>query len=212
MQGGIPNKMGKDGMRQALKALCWAVALVALGVTAAGAQENVAGPVLKDAYDLYQAGKLNEASEKFEQGLRMNPTRSQAAVGFFMLGETYRGMGDSFKAKANYEASLQADPNSQVAPQAKERLDSVASAAPPPGSGMQGAPPSQNMPPQGMAPQNVPPPPGAGMQGAVPPPPPTAQRLPAPPPPRQQQAIRPPPGQPQGGPPPQAQPSAPPQP
>jgi len=183
---GMLQKTGKSGMRQALKALCLSVALAISGVGAAVAQENVAGPVLKEAYDLYQAGKLNEASQKFEQGLRMSPTRAQAAVGFYMLGETYRDMGDGFKAKANYEASLQADPSSQVAPQARDRISTLASgpSAPPP--------------------QNVPPPPGGLQQGVAPPPPPAqAQRLPAPPPPRPpaQQAVRPPAGPPPGQPP-----------
>jgi formylglycine-generating enzyme required for sulfatase activity len=200
MVRGMLNKIGKIGMRQALKALCLSVALAAFGVATASAQENVAGPVLKDAYDLYQSGKLNEASQKFEQGLRMSPTRAQAAVGFFMLGETYRDMGDGAKAKANYEASLQADPNSQVAGQARDRLNTV-------GSASAGAPPGA--PPPLQPPQSVQPPPGPGFQ-----PPPQAQRLPVPPPPRPpaQQAVRPPAGPPPGQPPaqpPQSQPARP---
>jgi formylglycine-generating enzyme required for sulfatase activity len=168
-------------MRQAIKALCVvsvlggaAVAFNAVTAPSAAAQESVAGPVLKEAYDLHQARRFPEASAKFEQGLRMNPSRSQAAVGFYLLGDSYQQMGEINKARPNFEASLQADPNSQVAPQARDRLGQLASGAP------QGGPPPQ----QGLQPQGQPP----MAQRPLPPPP----RPQAPPPP--QQSMAPPPG------------------
>ncbi len=154
-------------MRQAIKALCvvsilGGAAMVsnAVVVEPAGAQESVAGPVLKEAYDLHQAKRFPEASAKFEQGLRMNPTRAQAAVAFYLLGDSYQQMGEINKARPNFEASLQADPNSQVAPQARERLGQLASGAPP-----QGQPPAQQAPqggPPSLAGRPLPPPPGPG--------------------------------------------------
>ena len=162
-------------MRQALTAQRYVLALglalvlaapMAAGVpTPARAQESVAAPVLKEAYDLHQAGRFPEAAAKFEQGLRLNPTRSQAAVGFYLLGDSYQQMGDVFKAKANFEASLQADPNSQVAAQAKDRLSALAAGGPPPGGGQAAAPPP---PPPGAPPPVSAPPPGARVIGPPP--------------------------------------------
>ncbi|MCC7045259.1 MAG: SUMF1/EgtB/PvdO family nonheme iron enzyme [Alphaproteobacteria bacterium] len=160
-------------MRQALKALCMAVALgqglvaLGLGTAPAAAQEQVAGPVLKEAYDLYQGARYPEAAAKFEQGLRMNPSRGQAAVAFFLLGESYMQTGESFKAKANYEASLQADPQSQVRQQARERLGAIASAGPATGRSA-GPPPAQ----PGAAGQVFD---STGRSPAMPPPPPPPQ-------------------------------------
>ncbi len=150
------------------------MALALIAAAPASAQENVAGPVLKEAYDLYQAAKLQDAAVKFEQGLRLNPTRDQASVAFFLLGETYRQLGDDFKAKANYEASLQANPNSQVAAQARERLagSGAAQAAPAPQTA-QPAPAPQGAQPAMPRPQG---------QTAPPPPPPSAQAVPPRPP------------------------------
>lgn len=161
-------------------------------VAPARAQEAVAGPVLKEAYDLYQAGKLPDAAVKFEQGLRLNPARDQAAVAFFLLGETYRQLGDDFKAKANYEASIQANPNSQVAGQARDRLAGKAAAPalppppPPAATGLPPAPPPQQPPlAQGAPPtrRSLPMPPSAA--GRPPAPPPTVAQRPAQPPPAQ---------------------------
>lgn len=175
-------------MRQALKALC---VLAALAVAPALAQEQVAGPVLKEAYDLYQAGRFPDAAAKFEQGLRMGPTRAQAAVGFYLLGESYMQTGETFKAKANYEASLQADQNSQVSQQARERLAAISAGG---GGGGRGAvaPPAAN-PQVGQTFGQ----PGRG-GGAPPPPPPPAppqsvgRGQPPPPPPVPQTAVAPP--------------------
>lgn len=170
-------------MRQAFKALCVAVALgapaIGLGVSLHGvpaqAQENVAGPVLKEAYDLHQARRFAEAAAKFEEGLRLSPTRSQAAVAFYLLGDSYMQTGEAFKARPNFEASLQADPNSQVAPQARDRLSQLAAgggAPPGPQAGQvpPGPPPGMPArPPQGR-PQPVPPRPAAPPQAAQQPP------------------------------------------
>jgi formylglycine-generating enzyme required for sulfatase activity len=96
-------------MRQAIRALCVvsvlggaAVAFNAVTAQPAAAQESVAGPVLKEAYDLHQARRYPEASAKFEQGLRMNPSRSQAAVGFYLLGDSYQQMGEVNKARPEF--------------------------------------------------------------------------------------------------------------
>jgi len=165
-------------MRQALKAFCVVMAVgapiaaVTPPVTPAGAQESVAGPVLKEAYDLHQARRFAEAAAKFEQGLRMQPSRSQAAVAFYLLGDSYMQTGEAFKAKPNFEASLQADPNSQVAPQVRERLAQLNAAAPPAAAPPAAAPPAA-------------PPPAAARR---PPPPPRPAASPP------QQAMAPPPG------------------
>jgi formylglycine-generating enzyme required for sulfatase activity len=170
-------------MIKIVRLLCLAAALGAAASAPSKAQESVAGPVLKEAYDLYQAGKLPDAAVKFEQGLRLNPARDQAAVAFFLLGETYRQMGEDFKARANYEASLQANPESQVAAQARDRLAGKTAAAPsgatggmpalPPPPTASGLPPAP--PPQPQA-QSAPPP-----RPALPVPPAAAPRPPAPP-------------------------------
>jgi formylglycine-generating enzyme required for sulfatase activity len=190
-------------MRKALKAACVAVALGAtpalLTIPPASAQEHVAGPVLKEAYDLYQAGRYPDAAAKFEQGLRMNPTRAQAAVAFFLLGQTYEQTGETYKAKPNYEASLQADPQSQVSQQARERLAAIAAAgpggvgrgaaAPPPAGGQLG----QTFDQGGRGAATAAPPPPAPPTPPVPPPA-VGRGQPAPPPqPRPPQAAMAPP-------------------
>jgi formylglycine-generating enzyme required for sulfatase activity len=150
--------------------LALALGLAVLAPSGARAQESVAGPVLKEAYDLYQAGKLPDAAVKFEQGLRLNPGRDQAAVAFFLLGETYRQMGEDFKAKANYEASLQANPNSQVAQQARDRLagKTTDSGQAAPAPAVPQLPSAQPAPP---AAQPAPPPPQAAQAPRPGPPP-----------------------------------------
>jgi formylglycine-generating enzyme required for sulfatase activity len=189
--------IAKTRMLGLAAALGLAVLAAPAGMSAR-AQESVAGPVLKEAYDLYQAGKLPDAAVKFEQGLRLNPGRDQAAVAFFLLGETYRQMGEDFKAKANYEASLQANPDSQVAQQARDRLagkTGAAPAAPPPVAGVPQLPSAQPQPPAAQpSPPAVPAPSGQVAPAPRPsvPPSPAAPPRPAPPPPQAAQAPRPP--------------------
>ncbi|MGQ0675978.1 MAG: SUMF1/EgtB/PvdO family nonheme iron enzyme [Rhodospirillales bacterium] len=164
-----------------IRVFCLSLALALAAVGTASAQESVAGPVLKEAYDLYSAGKLPDAAVKFEQGLRLNPARDQAAVAFFLLGETYRQMGEDFKAKANYEASLQANPASQVAQQARDRLAAAPAATAAPALPSPQAAPALPSPQAAPALPPPPPPTASGLPPAPPPaPPPSAQTAPPP--------------------------------
>jgi formylglycine-generating enzyme len=70
-------------------------------------------------YDLFMAGKYEQARDKFQQGIAEDPTN---ALALFYLGEAYRGLNDMVTAKRCYEASLKLDPNSKVAEEARKRL------------------------------------------------------------------------------------------
>ena len=82
-----------------------------------------------DGFEAYKANRLTDAIRLYEQGLRQDPTNALAA---FYLGEAYAKTGNPAKAQEWYSASLAANPQSEVAAQARERLGAAQRAAAPP--------------------------------------------------------------------------------
>jgi formylglycine-generating enzyme required for sulfatase activity len=80
-----------------------------------------AGPqdLFFEGFELYKDGKSKEAAAKFEAGLKGEPGNAMA---LFYLGEIHRSLKDTAKARQYYQASLKADPNSEVAAEAKNQL------------------------------------------------------------------------------------------
>ena len=85
----------------------------------AGGQPKTAQQLFHDAFEAYKANRFKEAIEQFEKGLQRDPTNALAA---FYLGEVYAKTGDQAKAQQWYAASVMANPQSEVAGQARERL------------------------------------------------------------------------------------------
>ena len=96
------------------------VASFALGVacTLAAAQDN-AQQLFFQGFDLLKAGKGREAAAKFEAGLKVEPGNALAR---HFLGEAYLSTGEKNLAEEQYRKSLELDPNSQVAADARKRL------------------------------------------------------------------------------------------
>jgi tetratricopeptide (TPR) repeat protein len=96
----------------------------------ASVQPTPAQQLFYDGFEAYKAERFQDAIGLFEQGLRQVPTNALAA---FYLGEAYAKTDNSAKAQEWYAASLAADPQSEVAAQARERVAAVPrGAAPPP--------------------------------------------------------------------------------
>jgi tetratricopeptide (TPR) repeat protein len=97
----------------------------------ASEQPKPAEQLFYDAFEAYKAERFQDAIGLFEKGLRQVPTNALAA---FYLGEAYAKTGNPAKAQEWYAASLAADPQSEVAAQARERLAAAqrGAAAPPP--------------------------------------------------------------------------------
>jgi tetratricopeptide (TPR) repeat protein len=72
-----------------------------------------------DGFEAYKADRFKDAIGLFEKGLRQDPANALAA---FYLGEAYGKTGNQAKAQEWYAASLEANPQSEVAAQARERL------------------------------------------------------------------------------------------
>ncbi len=72
-----------------------------------------------DGFELLKAGKPKEAAPKFEEALHAEPGN---ALGHFYLAEAYRSLKQTEQAKEHYAKSLQLDPKSQVANDARARL------------------------------------------------------------------------------------------
>lgn len=105
------------------------VLLTLVFLAAARVPTGVAGQVSEsdklffDAFELYRGGKLKEAAAKFEQGLKTSPKN---AIAHYYLAETYADLNERDKARQHHEKSLSLDPKSQVAPNAKKRLNELA--------------------------------------------------------------------------------------
>jgi tetratricopeptide (TPR) repeat protein len=85
----------------------------------ASGQPKPAPQLFYDGFEAYKADRFKDAIGLFEQGLRRDPTNALAA---FYLGEAYAKTGSQAKAQQWYAASVAADPQSEVAAQARERL------------------------------------------------------------------------------------------
>jgi formylglycine-generating enzyme required for sulfatase activity len=115
----------------------WVVCLVALALIVAGggplarpgAQQSKSGAqqLFFEGFESLKAGKFQDAAAKFEQGLKAEPRN---ALGHFYLGEAYAGLKQMDKAQASYQKSLDVDPSSKVAADARRRLAELSAAAP----------------------------------------------------------------------------------
>jgi len=94
-------------------------ALFSTLTAAATAQQD-----FSQGFELIRAGKLKEAADKFERGLKVEPKNAQA---HFYLAEAYLGLKQNDKAKAHYQKSLEIDSNGSVAQDTKERLELLSS-------------------------------------------------------------------------------------
>jgi formylglycine-generating enzyme required for sulfatase activity len=93
----------------------------------ASGQPKTAQQLFYDAFEAYKANRFKEAIAQFEKGLQQEPTNALAA---FYLGEAYAKSGDQAKAQKWYAASVAADPQSEVAGQARERLAAAGGVSP----------------------------------------------------------------------------------
>jgi tetratricopeptide (TPR) repeat protein len=120
------------------------IAVLVIGAMSAPAQSQSAKPAARksasgpakpaqqlfyDGFEAYKANHFPDAIRLFEQGLRQDATNALAA---FYLGEAYAKTGNPAKAQEWYAASLAADPQSEVAAQARERLAAAQRAVTPP--------------------------------------------------------------------------------
>jgi tetratricopeptide (TPR) repeat protein len=86
------------------------------------AQETPVQRLFFDGYELLKKGKLQEAVNKFEQGLKQDAKNARA---HFYLGEAYRDLKRNDRAQKHYQAAIEAEPNGEMALQARERLKTL---------------------------------------------------------------------------------------
>jgi tetratricopeptide (TPR) repeat protein len=95
----------------------------------ASEQPKLAQQLFYDGFEAYKANCLKDAIGLFEKGLQQDPTNALAT---FYLGEAYTKTGNPAKAQQWYGASLAADPQSEVAAQARERVAAAPRGTTPP--------------------------------------------------------------------------------
>jgi len=92
------------------------------------AKAETAQNQFSSAFELLKAGKPKEAAAKFEAGLKADPKN---ALAHYYLGEAYSALNRNVDARKQYQASLDSDPASSVATNAKEKLAQLSAARAP---------------------------------------------------------------------------------
>lgn len=95
------------------------------GVTGNVIAQNAPSDHFREGYELLQRYDTQRAIERFEQGLKIEPTN---ALAHFYLGEALSLSARTEEAREHYEQSLKLDSNSDVAELARKKLQ--ANAAP----------------------------------------------------------------------------------
>lgn len=95
---------------------------ITFGLASGAFADEAADKAFYDAFELLKAKKADAAIVKFDQGLKTDPSNATAR---FYLGEAHYAAGHPKRARSNWQRALNSAPNSEWAPQARQRLSAA---------------------------------------------------------------------------------------